>query len=80
MANSRYVIFGWDSGIIEAPSGAESVCMWRRYHLLGIATQTEPTNETKRQQRNAQRKFERMRLRTEMRSNVNRNLPRNVTY
>ena len=51
-----------------------------RYHLLGVATQPEPTNETKRQQRNAQRKFERMRLKTEMRANVNRNLPRNVPY
>lgn len=51
-----------------------------RYRLLGIGTQTEPTNEAKRQQRNAQKKFERMRLRTEMRANVNRNLPRNVPY
>ncbi|CAL8468832.1 g8373 [Coccomyxa elongata] len=51
-----------------------------QYRLLGIGTQTEPTNEVKRQQRNALKKFERMRLRTEMRANVNRNLPRNVPY
>ncbi|KAK9914964.1 hypothetical protein WJX75_002998 [Coccomyxa subellipsoidea] len=51
-----------------------------QYHLLGIGTTPEPTNETKRAQRNAEKKFQRMRLRTEMRANVNRNLPRNVPY
>lgn len=64
----------------ETKAVHKSVAWGSRYRLLGIGTQTEPTNEVKRQQRNAQKKFERMRLRTEMRANVNRNLPRNVPY